>query len=287
MITVLLAGCAAPVYEAQRDGGRLKIVATIFPVFDFTRHIVGGNADVTLLLRGGSAHDFDPSPADIRRVADADLFIRTSDFAEPWSDVIVGSLGSAAPSVVSAAEGILTLTDHHGDRDPHVWLDPTLAAQMVSAIADAVAAADSENADFYRENAAALTYSLLELDARIQAVVDASPVNAVAIADFNAYAYFMERYGLEYVTALDSCGKHAEPSFEQIRRFLGFVRHHELNAVFYSESTGRGMADMIAAETGADVLMFSTAHTAANPENDTYISIMNRNLQNLEKGLTR
>lgn len=94
---LLLAGCAAPTGEGGEDG-RVKVVATLFPQYDFARQIAGEHADVMLLLPPGvESHSYEPTPADIIMIGKADLFLYTGEYMEPWAEkILAGRRGGRA-----------------------------------------------------------------------------------------------------------------------------------------------------------------------------------------------
>ena len=161
------AGCAAPEEPAA---GRLRIVTTLFPQYDFAKNIAGDRADVTLLLDfGADAHTYDPTPADILQIARADLFIYTGDGMELWAKKLLASADIAdavargslrvldlsavvplLPADHSGAEEEHEHDDHdHDESDPHIWTSIANAKTMCAAISDALAALDDR---FIAEN---------------------------------------------------------------------------------------------------------------------------------------
>ncbi len=87
-----LTACTVPVEKA--DDGKLQIVATLFPYYDFARAIVGDRADVTLLLSPGrEAHSFEPTPLDAVTISESDVFLYNGGEGEYWVDSMLGAAG--------------------------------------------------------------------------------------------------------------------------------------------------------------------------------------------------
>nr|MBP6491946.1 zinc ABC transporter substrate-binding protein [Clostridia bacterium] len=178
--SVLLAGCGTDREAASSDengsaneesikngdqkSNQIIIVATLFPQYDFARQIAGDKAEVTLLLPPGvESHSYEPTPSDIIRINESDLFIYTGKNMEAWSQKIIdGMVETGSKSLVlDVSRGIKLETtetleeDHEHLYDPHIWTDPLIAKEMVSNIETALCQLDPVNAEYYKENAEA------------------------------------------------------------------------------------------------------------------------------------
>jgi zinc transport system substrate-binding protein len=90
----------------DESGKKLKIVATLFPQYDFARQIAGDYADVTLLLPPGmESHSYDLRPADMIEIRESDMFIYTGKYMEAWAQTIIDSLDDSV-MVVDVSDGI-------------------------------------------------------------------------------------------------------------------------------------------------------------------------------------
>lgn len=288
-------------------GQKIAIVASLFPQYDFARAIAGDKAAVTLLLPPGvESHTFDPKPADMTKIHNADLFIYTGEYMEPWAArVIAGASDGGARDllVVDASGGIVLAEDGHGhddgherehegvqdhEHDPHIWLDPTLAMKMVDNIADALCEKDPANAEFYRDNAANYREELTKLDDDIFAAVRAGKRDTLVFGGRFAYLYFLKHFGLRYVTAFDSCSTEAEPSVRDVARVIDYVRERGIPCIYHEEFVDPKVARSIAEQTGASLELFATAHNVTKDELErgvTFIGVMRGNLARIEKGL--
>lgn len=91
-LTLSLTACTMPAEKA--DGGKLQIVTTLFPYYDFARAIAQDRADVTLLLSPGrEAHSFEPTPLDAVTISEADVFLYNGGEGEYWVDSMLGAAG--------------------------------------------------------------------------------------------------------------------------------------------------------------------------------------------------
>ena len=292
----------------------IQVVCSLFPVYDFARQVGGDLAAVRLLLPpGAEAHSFEPRPQDVRLMNDAALFVFTGKEMEPWALRIAQSL--EGPVVVDASEGISLLPNedehspeeeehehehehehghehehehhHHHVLDPHVWLDLSLAQRMVDNIAAGFCAADPENADSYRRNAAAYKAQLAELDSEIQSLVEKSERHTLVFGGRFACRYFLRHYGLSWVTAYDG---ENEPGMRRIAEVVHYIKEHGVRYLFHDEFAEPRIARSIAEQTGASLLLFHTAHNLTRKELDegvTFLDIMRGNRDALALALAQ
>ncbi len=294
-ITILVAfslvSCKSQV-TAKVDG-KLNIVASLFPQYDFAKHIAGDKATVTLLLPPGvESHTFDPKPSDMTNIYNADLFLYTGDEMEPWASKLLAGVKNKNLVAVDMSKGINLIKEEEQaqehEYDPHIWLDPTIAMKMVESISNALCEKDPENATYYKNNAAQYTIQLQKLDDDFKTVVSNGKRNTIVFGGRFAYIYFINHYGLKYETAYDSCSTEAEPSIRKMVAIIDFIKQNNIPCIYHEEFVDPKVAKSIAEQTGATPLLFSTAHNVSKDEfakGITYIDIMRENLKNLEKGL--
>ncbi len=287
------------------ETGKIKVVATLFPQYDFTRHIAGDKAEVTLLLPPGvESHAYEPTPADIIKINTSQLFIYTGENMEVWAHRIIEGLDNQAVAVVDVSQGIklgaptphedegdLDHEDEQGHTDaydPHIWTDPNNAVVMVDHIAEALCQQDPENAQYYQENAAAYKEKLVLLDKDMRQVVESGVRREVIFAGRNPFYYLLTQYGLGYQSAFDSCSTETEPSVKIVARLTDIIQQENIPVIFYEELSEPKVAQSIANETGAKMLLLHSCHNVSKQEWDrgeTYLSLMGQNLANLREAL--
>ena len=295
----ILSSCtAADAGNNIDDDGKLKIIATLFPQYDFAKQIAGDKANVKLLLPPGvESHTFDPKPGDMLEIYNADLFIYTGENMEPWAQTIIKGVTNDNLVIVDCSKNIELINDddedEHGNEhehgaDPHIWLDPTLAVKMVGNITDTLCDKDPENSEFYKKNADIYIKRLQKLDDDIFDVIDNAKRNVIVFGGKFSYIYFLRHFNLNYVTAYDSCSTNAEPSMAKILSVITFIKQNNIPCVYYEELSTHQVAKAIAKETGKKSYLFSTGHNVTKSEFDdgiTFLDIMYANLENLKKGL--
>ena len=295
----MLPGCSSNKSEASQRN-KITVVATLFPQYDFAKQIAGDKAEVSLLLPPGTeSHTYDPSPADILKVSDSDIFLYTGKEMEPWADKIINSVKNKNLIVgnVSAEIDLMQVEHHHHHNetchhehnlDPHIWLDPTLAAKMVDNIALTFCQKDPQNNDYYKNNAENYKNKLYELDDNFKNMINSSKRKAIVFVGRFAHLYFIKHYGLEYIAAFDGCSNEAEPSVKKISKIIDFIHKNNIPTIYYEEISEPKVANSIAEQTGTKTLKFSTIHNVTKEQlenNVTYIDLMQENLENLRQGL--
>ncbi|MBR5236132.1 MAG: zinc ABC transporter substrate-binding protein [Clostridia bacterium] len=293
----LLTGCSASVFlPPEKD--KLQIVATLFPQYDFAKTIAGDLADVTLLLPpGAESHSFEPSPADIIAINQADLFIYTGESMEAWVSPILDALEGEPVCLDISAELPIHSTVHetvqgeaHHDHniDPHVFTNPVYAMKMANSISDALCKIDPDNYAVYEMNATHLHQSLAALDQTFRLVIQNGKRNKLIFGGRFAFSYFTEEYGLSYDAALNSCSSDAEPAAADIARLIETVRKENIPVIYYEELSDPKTARLICEETGAKPLLLHSCHNISKEElaqGATYLSLMQKNAEHLKEGL--
>ena len=278
----LLAGCA-PASVQEPEDGKLHIVATVFPAYDFARAAAGDLADVELLLPPGTeSHSYEPTPADILKVQSCDLFLYLGGASDAWVDTI---LSAAEPTgrtlkLMDCVELLEEETvegmeeEKHGhdheeelgqvkEYDEHVWTSPVNAARIVSAICDRLSQIDPENESLYRANCAGYQEELQKLDAAFRETVENGHFHTLIFADRFPVRYFVEEYGLDYYAAFPGCADDTEPSAKTVAFLIDKVRDEDIPAVLYIEFSNEKMADVICEDTGCEKLLFHSCHNVS------------------------
>ena len=301
-----LCGCA----DRQRaEDGRLQVVCSVFPYYDFARQIGGDDVDVTLLVAAGKeTHSFEPTPLDVITLSQADVFLYNGGESEAWVDDILSAAGEniavtlpLMPQVSALAEewaeGMEGAHDEHDhethdsddiEYDEHVWTSPVLAKALCQAICDALCQADPAHQERYQARLADYLTQLDELDAAFREVVDAGHRRLLVFGDRFPLLYFCKEYDLDYRAAFHGCASDTEPSLATLKYLIDKVEDEKIPVVYTIELSSRKVADAIAETTGARVLTFHSCQTVSRAEFDggaTYLSLMERNVEALREGL--
>ena len=311
LIMAALAGCTQGAdSKNSTENGKLKVVTTIFPPYDFARAVSGGFADVTMLIDpGAEVHSFDPTPADIIAVQECDVFIYIGGENDAWVDTVLGSVDTTDKAIVKLMDAVSPVEeetvegmqaeeehgedaeaheDEHGEYDEHIWTSPKNAMLMVNAIRDAMSAQDSVNAEQYTANAADYTAQIEEVDARIQGIVDAAQRKLLVVADRFPFRYFVDEFGLDYYAAFSGCSAESDVSVGTLTFLIDKVKELNIPYIYYIELSNKQVAQSESEQTGAQMLLLHSCHNVTKDDFDagvTYVQLMNANADNLEKGL--
>ena len=297
MLGTVLSGCSEAVRNA--DDGKISIVATIFPQYDFARRIAGDKADIKMMLKPGmEAHSYEPSPKDIIGISKCDLFLNVGGESESWLEAVLESADNPRMKVVSAmdcvepieeetSEGMQSRehhhehgeheheehehenesdSDHHHDGeeeeeyDEHVWTSPMNAIAIVNRINQALCELDPDNAEFYCDNTNEYVNELMELDNSFREVVAGSKRNLIIFGDRFPLLYFVREYGLDYYAAFPGCAAETEPSAATVAFLINTVKREKVPLVLYIELSSHKVADAIAESTGTGTAQFNTCH---------------------------
>ena len=310
-LTLSLAACAAPGEKA--DDGRLQIVATLFPYYDFARAIAGGRADVTLLLSPGrEAHSFEPTPLDAVTISEADVFLYNGGEGEYWVEEMLDAAGehiavkARMMDYVDAlgeefSEGMQGADEHDHDHDggeehdsdeieydEHIWTSPKNAAILCRAVCDAICKADPANEDFYRANCDDYCAQIEALDARFADLCESAPRKLLIFADRFPMLYFCREYGLDYRAAFHGCSGDTEPSLATIKFLIDKVEDENIPVVYTIDFGTKKVAAVVSECTGAAIETIYSMQTVSHADFDageTYLTLMERNFEALRKGL--
>jgi zinc transport system substrate-binding protein len=270
---------------------KIQIVTTLFPLYDFTRHIGGDLIEVSLLIPPGvEAHAYEPKLRDIFRINQADIFIYTGKYMEPWVEDILKGVDNKNLAVIDASKGV-SLIGGEGDRagfDPHIWLDFSNARIMVDNILAGLTGKDPLHQDSYKRNAQEYGQKLAELDEKFKQAFGACQRHIFIYGGHPAFGYFAKRYGLTYLSPYKSVSPDAEPTPKAIMELVEKLKENNLKYVYYEELLSPKLAETISRETGAGMLPLNGAHNVSKQDLDagvTFLSLMEENLDNLKEGL--
>lgn len=298
LAVVLLAGAAGVAAAGASwlrtlgpEDGRPRVVASISIIGDLARQVAGERAHVySLLGPGQDPHTYQPVPRDALAVARADLVLVNGYGLDFWAERLVRGLPTPPP-VLRLAEGVRTEPLPWlgaGKRaDPHLWMDPTLAAQYVLQIRDALAALDPAGGPEYARRAAEAVDRLRRLDAWIAAqVATIPPERRKLVTTHDAYRYFGRRYGIVVLDTVWGITTEEEPSAHELARLFANLRVHGVPA-FVETTINPKLMEEIAAQAGVRIggPLYADALGPPGSGADTYVGMMEHNVRTLVAAL--
>lgn len=311
-----LAGCG---FSGQKENDKIRIVTTVFPIYDWVRAVVGDldGVEITMLLDSGvDLHSYQPSVEDIIKISTCDLFFYVGGESDEWvddvltdatnKDMVVVSLLDAlgdAAKIEEIVEGMEHEHEHeeeHGEEqeeeheeeyDEHIWLSLKNASRLTAVIAEKIGGVDSARAEDYRKNADTYCAKLSALDAEYAGAVAAASTKTLLFADRFPFRYLAEDYGLSYYAAFSGCSAETEASFETVLFLAKKVDELGLSAVMQIESANGRLAETVRDNTRSKdqkiLTMDSLQSVTGRDVKDgaDYLDVMRRNLEVLKAAL--
>lgn len=292
-----LSACSTSDAAESKNGDKLDVVASFYPMQFLAEEIGGNHVSVTTLTKPGvEPHDLELSPRQIGGLGDADYILYLKGIQPAVDDAIAQS---GVRNSVDAAK-LTTLEDHgtetggdeHGHAhegegagaDPHIWLDPVKYAEVAKGVGKSLEKADPNHAADYRTNTDALVKKLDALNTSYQAGLRTTTTKTF-ITTHSAFGYLAERYGLvqEGIAGIDP---EAEPSPARIKDIHTIAEKSKATTVFFETLASDKTAKTVARDTGlkTDVLDPLEGITAKS-KGDNYIEVMQSNLAALQKAL--
>lgn len=307
LVLCLCAGLMAGCGNSRKDG-RLTVVVTVFPVYDWVRSILGDRADqVNLVLlekSGADLHNYQPTVEDIATIAACDVFVYVGGESDAWVDDalrqatnpnmvvlnLLELLGDAAREE-ALLEGMECQEAEEDAMDEHIWLSPKNALLLCEPIAQALGKADPEHQGDYDAACQAYRRELEALDRDYTAVTEAAENRVLLFADRYPFLYLVEDYGLTAYAAFTGCSAETEASFSMITFLAGKVDELGLQYVMVLEGSNRRLAETVISEShnsGAEILTLNSMQSVNQADINagaTYLSIMEENLEVLRTAL--
>jgi len=287
---LLFSGCVSQPGAGTQQAGKLKVVASFYPMYDFAKNIGGERASVSVLIPPGvEPHNFEPSPSAIKQLSDADIFILNGAGIEHWAPSLIEGVGNRRLVVVDTSKNVSLLSSQDADTvgsDPHIWLNPVNAKKQIEAIKNAFIAADPEGKTYYEANAAAYGAKLDALDAKFKALLPTCRKKDILITHATL-AYFCQEYGCRQIP-IEGVSEEGEPSPAELASIVDQARAQNVTAVFFESMISPKSAQTLASEIGAQALVFNTVHGVTPEEEakgENYLSLMEENLAIIKKGL--
>ena len=294
VLSLLLLGCSA----TSGTEKRMSVVTTIFPLYDFTREVVGDDGDIELTClidNRVDMHSYSPSSQDILAIAECDVFIYVGGESDEWVADVLAQHPNERRVVINCfdeLQGSLIAEDDpdEDEYDEHVWLSLRNAVQMVAAIAETIQTVDPAHADGYRANADAYIAQLEALDARYEHEL-AGLNRTLLIADRFPFAYLAYDYDLECFAAFSGCSAESEVTFQVVVELADVLVEHGLTHVYVIDGNDPKIAQSIISQAGADgveILSLNSMQAVTKADIDagaTYLSLMEENLEALKEGM--
>mgnify|MGYP004689997567 CR=1 FL=1 len=314
-VAVFMVGCKGN--DLPVDDGKLKIVTTIFPEYDWVKQIAGdsNNLDITFLMKnGGDLHSYSPSAEDILKISSCDMLVYVGGESDKWiEEILENSVNSNIKTInlmnvlgekakeEELVEGMED--DDHDDHDDHddddaeleydehVWLSLDNAQLFIKSITENLCAIDSENAGTYKANCERYLSQLDALDDEYEEVIENSKYKTLIFADRFPFRYLTDDDDLSYYAAFKGCSAETEASFETITFLANKADELNLPRILTIDGSDGKIAKTVAATSkNKDRTIYSLDSLQSVTDNEvqsgkTYIKAMESNLEILKKAL--
>jgi len=308
LICILLTSCTG---TANENGRSENIVTTIFPLYDWTRVVLGSNPgeiSVRYLLESGvDLHFYTPSIQDIAAISASDLFLWVGGKSDDWvlntmanpvnpnrRNVPVMRMLTIHETLAFPVDGVIPAEVGGEDccggefHDEHVWLSLPFAKRFVERIAEEIVRLDPDNADYYMANAAAYITELYDLHNQFIEMVANSPRDTILVIDRFPFLYLTNDYGLNFFSAFDGCFAATEISFQRQAELVNALNNLALNVIIIIDNYP--VAESVANAAGRNVEIlalqdFQAISTYHIQQGLTYLSGMRQNLEALRTAL--
>lgn len=299
-VMLMLTGCS----RQAEDDGKISIVTTIFPLYDWVRELTEGieGIEITLLQQSGTdLHNYQPSVADMVKVSQCDVFIYVGGESDHWvEDALKNAVNSDMKTVnlmdvladrlfvEEEKEGMEKEADQEeAEYDEHIWLSLRTARECVREIGRVISEQTGDSGDIYKKTTGYIS-KLNRLDRQYQNLVDSSKVKTVLFADRFPFIYLFRDYGIDYYAAFRGCSAESEASFETVSFLADKVSELGLDHIMILENGNRKLAETIiknSSAVGCSIDELNSMQSATLRDNVSYLEIMENNLKVLERVL--
>lgn len=302
LVSILLTACGSEEKKEASADDKIQVMTTFYPMYEFTKEVVGNKGDVELLIPAGTEpHDFEPSAKDLAKISDSDVFVYNSPELETWTENLTDTIDTDKTKIIQAAKEIELMDgaehdheddhdhddhDHEHELDPHVWLDPALAIKEVETIRDQLSKKYPDDQTTFEKNAASYIDELKALDAEYQtAFKDAK--NKTFVTQHAAFGYLAKQYGLTQ-EAISGVSPDQEPSPSRLSELKHYVDDHQVEVIYFEENASSKVAETLSKETGVKLAVLNPLESLTEKQikaGENYLSIMRENLTALKQAI--
>jgi zinc/manganese transport system substrate-binding protein len=276
-------------FPLTAHAAKLKVVASFSILGDMVHEVAGDDIELkTLVGPNGDAHVYEPTPADAKAVAAADLVIVNGFGFEGWLPRLIESPGYKGP-LVTATKGISPL-DFSGDgltQDPHAWQNLANGKIYAANIRDALVKADPARAALYKANAKKYLTQIDDLDRWVETEIAQVPAaRRKVITSHDAFRYFARAYGVQFIAPM-GVSTESEPSAGDLARLIDQMRQQKIRILFMENISDPRLIRQLQADGGAVIggTLYSDALSASDGPAATYLDMFRNNVTALVKGM--
>ncbi|MFD0675348.1 MULTISPECIES: metal ABC transporter solute-binding protein, Zn/Mn family [unclassified Paenibacillus] len=312
ILSIMLSGCGKP--QATLVSGKINVVASFYPLYDFAKKIGGDHVNVINLVPAGvEPHDWSPKGRDIQNITKAEMFLYLGAGFEGWVDDTLSSMPKDSKQLVVEASKGLDLIEaaeedehgheaekkdssnkekakdaqvHEGHWDPHVWLSPVNAKKMAQTVKDNLIKVDAAHKADYEANYNQYAAQLDQLHNKYKQTLSGLSKKEIVVTH-QSFGYLAKEYGLIQKPIM-GLSPDAEPTSKDLKNINEFIRTNNVKIIFFEELVSDKLAKTLAKDAKVETAVLNPIEGLTEEQSKAgadYISIMNSNLNNLIKAL--
>ena len=305
VVGLVLAAMAIVNIRRNSEVQMTRIVASNYIGYDIARAVTGRPEEVSMLLKpGAEMHSFEPTPEDILRIKNAELFIYIGGESEKWIEEILENNEISSEKALrlmdlvelkdeEIVEGMEEETSEevnaeHEEYDEHIWTSPTNMRQLIDGVRMKLTMIDPATSKQYGMNASRYESRFVDIDRKIREIVNSSNKNELVFADRFPFRYFVDEYDIKYYAAFPGCAEQTEASASTIAFLIKKVKEDRIGVVLKTELTSDKLAKTISEETGAKIMTLNAGHNISAEDfrkGVRYADIMEENIEVLKEAL--
>jgi len=296
VLTAVVATVCYSILQEEMDGGKLKVVASFYPLAFFAQEIGGEEVTVRQLIPDNlEVHTWQPSFADILAVDEADVIIYNGASLDHWfEDDILSIVDSSDKIIVETTKGVKLLetepelADEHEELyDPHTWISPFIAKQQAQKIYEALIQKDPNHEDYYTERWQKLKMRFEELDNNYLTGLSTKNKEEIFVAH-SAFGYPADRYGFKQYGVI-GISADEQPSVSVYADLVEMMIEHETYVVYvdpvYTDESAQTLKNELERLSGQDVQILKLYFMLGTIDGLDYFGQQEKNLENLKIGL--
>ncbi|AFS77963.1 ABC transporter zinc-binding lipoprotein ZnuA [Gottschalkia acidurici 9a] len=302
-LILLLAGCTSEkssndIENENIKNDKIKVTASTYPMYYVANEIGKDKIDLNLLVPAGvDPHEYEVSLKEIKDLEQIDLFIYNGSGMESWGEKISNNLKNKDKDIINGSDYVELLNieeseeheehEHdHGEKDPHIWLNPLNLDKIGKKVKEELIKLDKENQEVYEKNYLELSEKLKSLDNKYTETLKNKKDNTILVSH-EAFGYLANRYGLEQI-AVTGITPNSEPSPKTLAKLINVSKEKNIKYIFFEVLTSPKSVEMLAKEAKLEVLVLNPIGGVTKEQFDKgidYVDLMEENLANLKKAL--
>ncbi len=277
----VLSGCTLLSEEPSSDSDAITVATTFYVLEHFVDQVGGDAVELITPPQGSGSHSYAPTPQVVADIYSADVLVYQGGNFDPWVKDLIPDLEAQGTTVIQIMDSLESQT-----ADPHTWLDPMLATEMVEVIEVGLSEVDPDNSASYKMNAEQYITELEELHTTFEVGLAQCNLDTIVVAH-DAFGRMAEQYNFS-VESIAGFSPDVKPSAKRLAELTEVISEINIDYIFFEELTSPELSESLAADTGVETLVLNPLEALSEDDlaaGREYISVMEDNLSNLQTAL--